>query len=227
MYADQVATGRKLSVKDRLQGSAGTSSGSGRQFAGVKRQRAEDSKWKHDLYMDAEGPRSSRPRLGDLRLKLQRSGSDRSQRGGRNPGDVRDLREKLSGPMQPPAGNSQAPLKLSKAVPAAATVSSVTKTARNGPQPPAQSAVETKKVVGSGPTPSLAVTKKKTTQQKAEESVDQFLKSLGLDKYLITFQAEEVDMAALVHMTDEDLRALGIPMGPRKKIRLALDSRRS
>jgi hypothetical protein len=80
-----------------------------------------------------------------------------------------------------------------------------------------------------------------------DSSVDVFLQSLGLEKYLITFQAEEVwkclfffflyyryvylhiifrsflliinmllsvqvDMTALVHMTDEDLKALGIPM---------------
>uniref|UniRef100_A0A3Q7I2M2 SAM domain-containing protein n=1 Tax=Solanum lycopersicum TaxID=4081 RepID=A0A3Q7I2M2_SOLLC len=57
------------------------------------------------------------------------------------------------------------------------------------------------------------------------ESVDNFLQSLGLEKYAITFQAEEVDMAALVHMTDEDLKAIGIPMGPRKKIILALETR--
>ncbi|KAK7841884.1 phospholipase ddhd2 [Quercus suber] len=59
----------------------------------------------------------------------------------------------------------------------------------------------------------------------AGTSVDDFLNSLGLEKYLITFQAEEVDMTALVHMTDDDLKALGIPMGPRKKIILALESR--
>ncbi|KAB5569759.1 hypothetical protein DKX38_003552 [Salix brachista] len=45
-----------------------------------------------------------------------------------------------------------------------------------------------------------------------DSSVDGFLQSLGLEKYLITFQAEEVDMTALVHMTDDDLKALGIPM---------------
>ncbi|KAA8543499.1 hypothetical protein F0562_021006 [Nyssa sinensis] len=64
----------------------------------------------------------------------------------------------------------------------------------------------------------------KKTQQKTE-MVDGFLQSLGLEKYSITFQAEEVDMTALVHMTDEDLKALGIPMGPRKKILLALESK--
>lgn len=75
---------------------------------------------------------------------------------------------------------------------------------------------ETKKVASS-------IARKKT-QQKVE-SVDSFLQSLGLEKYSITFQAEEVDMTALVHMTDEDLKALGVPMGPRKKIILALESR--
>ncbi|KAJ0792577.1 putative sterile alpha motif domain-containing protein [Helianthus annuus] len=44
------------------------------------------------------------------------------------------------------------------------------------------------------------------------ETVDSFLQSLGLEKYSITFQAEEVDMTALLHMTDEDLKAIGIPM---------------
>uniref|UniRef100_A0A6N2KJ70 SAM domain-containing protein n=1 Tax=Salix viminalis TaxID=40686 RepID=A0A6N2KJ70_SALVM len=62
-------------------------------------------------------------------------------------------------------------------------------------------------------------------EPELDSSVDGFLQSLGLEKYLITFQAEEVDMTALVHMTDEDLKALGIPMGPRKKILLALESR--
>ncbi|RDY10930.1 hypothetical protein CR513_04475, partial [Mucuna pruriens] len=47
---------------------------------------------------------------------------------------------------------------------------------------------------------------------EADASLDEFLQSLGLEKYLISFQAEEVDMTALNHMTDEDLKAMGIPM---------------
>ncbi|CAI0426571.1 unnamed protein product [Linum tenue] len=70
-----------------------------------------------------------------------------------------------------------------------------------------------------------SVATKKKSQQKKDTSVDSFLESLGLEKYQITFQAEEVDMTALVHMNDDDLKALGIPMGPRKKILLALESR--
>ncbi|CAA7407084.1 unnamed protein product [Spirodela intermedia] len=53
-------------------------------------------------------------------------------------------------------------------------------------------------------------------------NVSNLLHSLGLGKYAIIFQAEEVDMAALKQMGDTDLKELGIPMGPRKKILLAL-----
>lgn len=57
----------------------------------------------------------------------------------------------------------------------------------------------------------------------AEElTVSSLLQSLGLSKYSIIFQAEEVDMTVLRHMRDDDLKELGIPMGPRKKILLAL-----
>lgn len=53
-------------------------------------------------------------------------------------------------------------------------------------------------------------------------SVAGLLNSLGLGKYAIHFQAEEIDMTALRQMGDKDLKELGIPMGPRKKILLAL-----
>lgn len=56
-------------------------------------------------------------------------------------------------------------------------------------------------------------------------TVASLLNSLGLGKYAINFQAEEVDMAALKQMGDRDLKELGIPMGPRKKILLAMLSR--
>ncbi|CAA3001371.1 bicaudal C homolog 1-like [Olea europaea subsp. europaea] len=53
-------------------------------------------------------------------------------------------------------------------------------------------------------------------------TVDSFLQSLDLEKYAIYFKAEEVDMYALRQMGDSDLKELGIPMGPRKKILLSL-----
>ncbi|KAG5399079.1 hypothetical protein IGI04_020893 [Brassica rapa subsp. trilocularis] len=64
------------------------------------------------------------------------------------------------------------------------------------------------------------------TETEAGASVDSFLESLGLEKYSTAFKVEEVDMDALMHMTDDDLKAMLIPMGPRKKILLALGSKR-
>ncbi|WRX21622.1 Sterile alpha motif domain - like 6 [Theobroma cacao] len=49
-------------------------------------------------------------------------------------------------------------------------------------------------------------------------TVTALLDSLGLGKYAILFRAEEVDMTALRQMGDRDLKELGIPMGPRKKL---------
>ncbi|XP_057528848.1 uncharacterized protein LOC130807596 isoform X1 [Amaranthus tricolor] len=49
-------------------------------------------------------------------------------------------------------------------------------------------------------------------------SVESWLRSLGLEKYIITFKAEEIDMNSLKQLGDSDLKELGIPMGPRKKM---------
>ncbi|XP_047332140.1 protein bicaudal C homolog 1-A-like [Impatiens glandulifera] len=54
------------------------------------------------------------------------------------------------------------------------------------------------------------------------QTVSGLLNALGLQKYAVLFQAEEVDMLALKQMGDKDLKDLGIPMGPRKKILLAV-----
>lgn len=208
MYADRVETGGKSSIKDRLNGGAADSSGRRRQITG-KRQRQEDDKWEHDLY-DHQGPQVSNRKVGvrDLRLKLQKKSILQATHSAKGslPAGVRDLREKLSGTTY--SQQVEAPPKpkpvLESSKPARKTV------VAEAPVP------ETKKIASS-------VSKKKT-QQKAE-TVDTFLQALGLEKYSITFQAEEVDMTALLHMTDEDLKAMGIPMGPRKKILLALESK--
>ncbi|XP_020112169.1 ankyrin repeat and SAM domain-containing protein 6-like isoform X1 [Ananas comosus] len=210
MYADQIAAARKRSIKDRLNGDLPDDFAPIRQ-GGVKRQRQSDDKWKHDLYHDDEEPQTSKsigPR--DLRLKLQKKGSQQSSISVRDSG-VRDLREKLSGIMHSQPPSRDIPSKT-KSEPEVAKLSRY--------EPPIDApAPETKKI--SKPTSS-----KKTSQQKPESSVDGFLRSLGLEKYSITFQVEEqVDMTALLHMTDEDLKALGVPMGPRKKILLALESK--
>ncbi|CAI0426576.1 unnamed protein product [Linum tenue] len=192
MYADRVEASEKMSVKERLNGNSVGDSSRRRQVTG-KRQR-QDDKWEHDLF-DNDEPRTSNHRIDarDLRLKLQKkSQAPQTGRGG-----IRDLREKLSGIMNPQLVNSDPPKPKQAA----------TKPARRGV---------------AAEVPELEI--KKVASVK-DTSVDSFLESLGLEKYQITFQAEEVDMTALVHMNDDDLKALGIPMGPRKKILLALESR--
>ncbi|XP_047319043.1 phospholipase DDHD2-like [Impatiens glandulifera] len=53
-------------------------------------------------------------------------------------------------------------------------------------------------------------------------SVESLLNSLGLEKYAVFFKAEEIDIATLKQMGDRDLKDLGIPVGPRTQILLAV-----
>ncbi|XP_035999541.1 phospholipase DDHD2 isoform X2 [Fundulus heteroclitus] len=50
------------------------------------------------------------------------------------------------------------------------------------------------------------------------DTLEQTLAKLGLQQYLGTLRAENVDMESLALCQDSDLRDLGIPLGPRKKI---------
>lgn len=212
MYADRVAEGTKRSIKERLEGDMEEDLGQRRKPV-LKRQRQVDDKWKHDLYEgDRESP-SSKSRVGpkDLRFKLQRKVPQQTFQTGKATG-VRDLREKLSGIMHSPATNMDPP--KAKAAPESSIP------AKKSATPVEASVQETKKI--SNPTYSEKKAKQKL---QSESSVEVFLQSLGLEKYIITFKVEEVDMAALMHMTEADLKALGIPMGPRKKILRALESR--
>ncbi|CAH2044737.1 unnamed protein product, partial [Thlaspi arvense] len=204
MYSDRVEaeTASRKTVKNRLNVDF---SSRGRQVT-RKRERQDDDKWEHDLF-DDDKPRVSSRRVDpkDLRLKLQkRHHGLQSRVGGGATLAVGDLRQKLSGTMNsqtrstnPPKTRTEAARTAVKKVPV--ETKSETRTALN------------------------KATKK--TSQQADTSVDSFLESLGLEKYATSFQVEEVDMDALMHMTDDDLKALLIPMGPRKKILLALGSK--
>ncbi|CAI9092822.1 OLC1v1028165C6 [Oldenlandia corymbosa var. corymbosa] len=75
------------------------------------------------------------------------------------------------------------------------------------------------------PHPPVSLVQKNSYRTEDPLTVDSFLQSLGLDKYSILFKAEEVDMHALKQMGDADLKELGVPMGPRKKILLTLLAR--
>lgn len=214
MYADKEEVDTKRSIKDRLNGSGNGNStldSFRRRALSTKRRREDDDKWEHDLFEGNESRIStSRVSSNDLRLKLQRKGSQRGSQSLKGPvsGGVRDLREKLSGIIAQPM-DIEPPRRKQK------TATEVSKPSRKSVIAEAP-LLETKRVA--------STISKRNTQPKGE-TVDRFLESLGLEKYSITFQAEEVDMTALIHMTDEDLKAMGIPMGPRKKIVIALESK--
>ncbi|CAN4113741.1 unnamed protein product [Withania somnifera] len=211
MYADQVEEATRKSIKERINSNADYDSVRWRQTSG-KRHREEDDKWVRNLYEPHE-LRGSNQRVGteDLRLKLQRRRSIQQATEiikSSLSGSTRDLRVKLSGTGYSQTVENDAPKIKLKAIPEVS-------------QPAERSVIAEAPV---SETKNVASKVSKKSWQKAE-SVDTFLQALGLEKYAITFQAEEVDIAALVHMTDEDLKAMGIPMGPRKKILLALESK--
>jgi class 3 adenylate cyclase/tetratricopeptide (TPR) repeat protein len=51
-----------------------------------------------------------------------------------------------------------------------------------------------------------------------------WLARLGLDKYIDAFTTNEVDLDALQHLSEGDLKELGLPLGPRRKIMAAIAS---
>src|SRR5215210_5564695 len=48
--------------------------------------------------------------------------------------------------------------------------------------------------------------------------IARWLEGLGLSKYAAAFDDAEIDLAALPYLTDHDLKELGLPLGPRRKI---------
>ncbi|KAM6916500.1 SEC23-interacting protein [Xenentodon cancila] len=63
-----------------------------------------------------------------------------------------------------------------------------------------------------------------TGEEKAKEDEEEFedlaavLKHLGLSEYKSTFDEEKIDIESFLMCTIEDLKEMGIPLGPRKKI---------
>lgn len=58
-------------------------------------------------------------------------------------------------------------------------------------------------------------------------AVNMFLWSCGLASYLHIFSQEKIDMQVLTSMTDSELKELGLPFGPRKKLRDAIAKRKT
>lgn len=52
-----------------------------------------------------------------------------------------------------------------------------------------------------------------------------FLESCGLTRYTHLFTSSEVDMEALLKLTQEDFKEIGLPVGPRRKLLDAIEKR--
>jgi class 3 adenylate cyclase/tetratricopeptide (TPR) repeat protein len=57
-------------------------------------------------------------------------------------------------------------------------------------------------------------------------SVRQWLEARGFGEYVEAFEREQLDLEALLHLTADDLKDLGLPMGPRLKLLAAIRSLR-
>lgn len=55
--------------------------------------------------------------------------------------------------------------------------------------------------------------------------IARWLEGLELGKYAAAFAAAEFDASQLADLTDADLRELGVPLGPRKKLLQAIEAR--
>ena len=49
-------------------------------------------------------------------------------------------------------------------------------------------------------------------------NLDAWLEQLGLSKYLAAFAESEVEFADLAELSEEDLKEIGLPLGPRRRI---------
>ena len=53
-----------------------------------------------------------------------------------------------------------------------------------------------------------------------------FLAGLGMEDWISVFKKEEIDIHALTLLQEEDLKSMGLALGPRKKVITAIEDRR-
>ena len=54
------------------------------------------------------------------------------------------------------------------------------------------------------------------------QQIADWLQKLGLGQYAQTFAENEIDVSVLPHLSDQDLKDIGVPLGPRRKILAAI-----
>src|SRR6202030_4218094 len=56
----------------------------------------------------------------------------------------------------------------------------------------------------------------------AMQQIADWLQELGLGQYAQRFAENEIDVSVLPHLTDQDLKEIGVPLGPRRQILVAI-----
>ena len=56
------------------------------------------------------------------------------------------------------------------------------------------------------------------------QQIADWLQKLGLGQYAQRFAENEIDVSVLPHLTDQDLKDIGVPLGPRRKILAAINA---
>ncbi len=56
------------------------------------------------------------------------------------------------------------------------------------------------------------------------EDVGQWLDKLGLGQYARAFAENGVELQHLPHLNDDDLKELGLPLGPRRQLQAAIEA---
>src|ERR1700745_657507 len=55
------------------------------------------------------------------------------------------------------------------------------------------------------------------------QQIADWLEKLGMSEYIQCFAENKIDVSVLPHLTDDDLKGLGVPLGHRRKILAAIN----
>ncbi|CAH1645661.1 unnamed protein product [Spodoptera littoralis] len=63
-------------------------------------------------------------------------------------------------------------------------------------------------------------------EETGDASLERFLAVFGLSQYVQKFKDEQIDLDALMILTESDLKSLGLPLGPHRKLVTAIQERK-
>lgn len=63
-------------------------------------------------------------------------------------------------------------------------------------------------------------------EESAYGSLERFLTAWGLSQYVQKFKDEQIDLDALMLLTESDMKSLGLPLGPYRKLVTAVQERK-